>query len=152
MRHTGHDTWERTGMDLEGYLNYKEKWSWWIGIICSRSGPMVGFCKHGKESVGSVKCLNSVTSWTSSAFSRPLRQIQKVTEQQLRVLTLDVGLTAIWLPRELRMSYARTSCAGWWGCSGAHWSVSHSLISHHRTATIKQCTGLAVSLWSAVVA
>jgi hypothetical protein len=33
----------------------------------------------------------------------------------------------------------------------AHWSVSHSLISHHRTATIKQSTGFTASLWSAFV-
>ena len=33
----------------------------------------------------------------------------------------------------------------------AHWSVSHSLISHHRTATIKQSTGFVGSLWSAFV-
>jgi hypothetical protein len=35
--------------------------------------------------------------------------------------------------------------------ASAHWSVSHSLISHHRTATIKQSTGFVGSLWSAFV-
>jgi hypothetical protein len=34
----------------------------------------------------------------------------------------------------------------------AHWSVSHSLISHHRTAAIKQSTGLVGSLWSTCAA
>jgi hypothetical protein len=60
-------------------------------------------------------------------------------------------------PRALRMSYAQTWVRGVGGVAvkkDSHWSVSHSLISHHRPdrpATIKQSTGFLSSLRSAFV-
>jgi len=43
--------------DLDRQIGFNEKGNWWIGIICSRPRPMVGFCKYDKESVGFVKCI-----------------------------------------------------------------------------------------------
>jgi hypothetical protein len=94
-----------------------------------------------------------VTSWTSSAFSQPLRAVLVRSASSLgtRDHRTDRHLTATRVANE-RCAYVMRGVGGVAIRESSHWSISHSLISHHRTATIKQSTGLVGSLWSACVA
>jgi hypothetical protein len=58
------------------------------------------------------------------------------------------------VPRELRMGYAQTKMRRDGGDTwkdDAHWSLSHSLISHHRAVTIKQSAAFSDKLWCVFV-
>lgn len=105
---------------------------------------MIQLREHDKNDCGHVR-----VSAVCSGKSQP---------KQLRFLARDLGLTAICRDQSCHAHFEwamrKRECAGMAGFAekkDAHWSVSYSLTSHHRAATIKQSRGFMSSRWSALV-
>jgi len=102
-------------------------------------------CKYDTESLGSVKCIEFCDQLNKQCFLSTAPRSSSKFHRGSCASSLQTWhhrtdrhyLTATRVANELCANVMR---GGWRGAlkESSHWSISHSLISHHRTATIKQ--------------
>lgn len=132
--------------NLDGHLNWIQRErklvDWYHLLKAEANGGRL--CKHDTESVGSVKCTEICDQLNKQCFlstaPRSYRKFQRSSCASSLQTWHDMTERHLTATRVANEHCANVMRGGWRGAltESSHWSISHSLISHHRTAAIKQ--------------